>query len=129
MTDDVKAALTPDEWSALEYVREGKTSIRIDDKMARWGGALEVGNDEIETHSFHNGEARHALAALALHGQAFGFSWEDVRYLREIADDVEFHYRDDSGPTPVYRPNPDLAWLADRIAALLPPRDPNPADS
>jgi hypothetical protein len=61
-------------------------------------------------------EERHAIAALALHGQPFGFTWEDVDWLRAMADWAEEYGVAADGP----------AWvnaLADRIAALLPPRE------
>lgn len=55
-------------------------------------------------------DIRHAVAALTLHGQPFGFTWADVDLLRNRM----------TPPTPR-----DLALgeLADRIAALLPPRE------
>lgn len=57
----------------------------------------------------------HRSAALLLYGEPFGFTWEDVVLVRELAtidaDSVAYHewkrIRD----------------LADRIAALLPPRE------
>ena len=53
------------------------------------------------------------VAALALYGQPFGFTWEDVRRIRQTAhlDDCMDYER------------ADLLNLADRIAALLPPRE------
>lgn len=55
----------------------------------------------------------HATAALALHGQDFGFSWDDVDAVREAVEGAEGSGYDDRR----------LVHLADRIAALLPPRD------
>lgn len=53
---------------------------------------------------------RHALAALALHGQTFGFTREDVEALRSLSADLH--------------PNNEPFYsLADRIAALLPPEE------
>lgn len=68
----------------------------------------------------------HAAAAMALHGQPFGFTWADVdrhlscadhahseaRALRVLSADVEY--------------DTEARWhesMAARIAALLPPRD------
>lgn len=54
----------------------------------------------------------HETAAICLHGQPFGFTWEDVDLLRRSA-------------TPPHDSDP-LDGLAARIAALLPPRNHNP---
>lgn len=59
---------------------------------------------------------RHALAALALQDQPFGFTREDVRVLRAIAEVIAPDYPAD--------PDADLSSIADRIAALLPPEEP-----
>lgn len=48
-----------------------------------------------------------AAAALALFDQPAGFTWEDVDRLRALPESAD---------------SPALANLADRIAALLPPR-------
>lgn len=64
------------------------------------------------------GRDRHALAALCLHEQPFGFTWEDVDLL-SYSDLDEF----DVAATG------RLNSLADRIAALLPPRKPSEADT
>jgi hypothetical protein len=63
-------------------------------------------------------EEERALRALirTLHGQPFGFSWEDVEHLRLIAGQPEALYL---GINHGYV----LRNLADRIAALLPPKD------
>lgn len=52
---------------------------------------------------------RHALAALALHGQPFGFTHEDVRTLRMYSAMLEGQR------------NGNFASIADRIEALLSP--------
>lgn len=55
----------------------------------------------------------HKLAALALHGQPFGFTHEDVSMIRRVATDVLSVDRTKG------RSN-RLNALADRIATLLP---------
>jgi hypothetical protein len=55
-------------------------------------------------------DLRHALAALALYGQPFGFTWDDVDRIRMAA----MYY-----PGEMARA---LDGIGDRIAALLPPR-------
>jgi hypothetical protein len=51
---------------------------------------------------------QHALAAACLHGQPFGFTWDDVDLLREASTLAQWR---------AFTP------IADRIAALLPPRE------
>lgn len=54
-----------------------------------------------------NSPDRHALAALCLHGQPFGFTQEDVDAVLVAADEADMD---------------ELQSVADRIEALLPPR-------
>lgn len=56
-----------------------------------------------------------SLAALCLHDQPFGFTWADVEILEFLATETLL------GPAGPLRLKP----LADRIAALLPPRKEN----
>lgn len=91
----MKPALTPDEW----------LTAKLNEPPC--GGHEIVGiPDSPRAHSVH------ALAALALHGQPFGFTWDDVDLLRTR---VMERAREDTAL---------LASLADRIAALLAPREP-----
>lgn len=62
----------------------------------------------------------HAVAALALHGQPFGFHPNDVDELRRWAD-IARDASDDSEQAGVDAVRLDS--IADRIAALLPPRE------
>lgn len=57
---------------------------------------------------------RHWVAALALYGQPYGFTWEDVVKLRAIANTIH----GEGAPTTAAR----VMDIAARIAALLPPR-------
>lgn len=115
---DVTPALTPEEWAPHKGPMQIPTStlalLRVMDLPYRAGFS----------------EA-HALAALCLHGQPFGFTQEDVDTLRRLSPD-----------TPLERAlggswgNPDvevrmsgdvarrIASIADRIASLLPPETP-----
>lgn len=58
----------------------------------------------------------HAVAALALYGQPFGFTREDVKLLRDEAEGEWNGEQMDVGRR--------LLRLADRIEALLPPEKP-----
>lgn len=111
MSDEIGPALTPEEWATgVVAGDEDEESASIADGAVICSGPSP--DDEFVWGSaMFTGPRRHALAALALHGQSFGFTWEDVDALRDAAD------------------SPDLTggWLyedlADRIAALLPPRE------
>ena len=86
----MKPALTPEEWAHRE----------------KWG-AIAVGSA--------SDPRPHALAALALHGQPFGFTREDVEWLREMVDS------DTNPETAPVEFNAMCLSLAARIEALLPP--------
>lgn len=100
MSDQPRPALPPGRWAEPSVEGPG-AAARID------GGA-------VEAQGRFAGDERHALAALALHGQPFGFTWKDVDMLRStvLADDLHSH--DDWW---------ELQRLGSRIAALLPPRE------
>jgi hypothetical protein len=109
VADDVKAALTPEEWESKSY-EHGFSAARIED------GELRV-TDSPGTHYIQFGsEDRHALAALALYEQPFGFTWDDLiaMYAAIRAAERAGPYGDDLAN--VLRP------IRDKIAALLPPR-------
>lgn len=65
----------------------------------------------------------HGAAALALHRQPFGFTWDDVENVRESAKSArraEIERRGAGATSVVWG---ELEDLADRIAAILPPGD------
>lgn len=77
-----------------------------------WEGFAAMADSEIERMPAH---ARHLHAALCLYGQRFGFTWEDVDGLRALAESLSGNIINPGSVAP-------LRNLADRIAALLPPR-------
>lgn len=97
MSDDVKPAMTPEQWQHVAAVGMN-ASVTIDPQF----------------HSVHT------VAALALHGQPFGFTREDVEFLRGMVDS------DTNPDTAPVEANAALDSLATRIEALLPP-DPREA--
>jgi len=112
----MKPALTAEEWAAAAkkmYVDGELEEVFVND-------GLQVSNNRFEAMGVSHPDMIAATAALALHGQPFGFSWEDVERLYGAANTMD---GDPSEP----RTNPILAGylcdLADRIAALLPPRE------
>jgi hypothetical protein len=109
MSEKIQPALTPKEWA------RGAT----DD-----GTAYTTAAGEIATMDYALGERAivrhpHALAALALHGQPYGFTWEDVDALRLTLSLAAMGSSDGEDADACGR----ASSLADRIAALLPPRE------
>lgn len=107
MTTPITPALTPDEWRNLSASRtDGVNAHDLSIKDYRSGLVwLNVGEQSVRVD---DRPSMHAIAALALHEQPFGFSRADVEALRHIASDEP-------------KLAPALVNLADRIAALLPP--------
>lgn len=124
--DATEPALTREEWARLEFF-DGFT--RYD---AQFSHRLTM---RMEDRSYVGIDARrHALAALCLHGQPFGFTHADVVSLRALAREFEDEARvsertgaDDAEG--IWRKNADacrrradeLTSIAGRLAALLPP--------
>lgn len=118
MSDEtVRPALTPEEWKLLSCETPlEKVALGMDASMSTMlvvthrteTGATLVGTREL-----------HAVAALALHGQPFGFTWKDVALLRRRADREEEELAMHGA-----RGTSQLRSLADRIAALLSPETP-----
>ena len=79
---------------------------------------VEVGNTIVSAAN------RHALAALCLHGQEFGFTREDVEAIRECARVYASMHGERGDGLMRRHPTADLATsAASRIEALLPPSD------
>lgn len=114
MADDVKPALTASEWAGDDRVILSTTSPKlgfwVDADISDEGIRLSVhGPKDFTLPS----ESRHALAALALYQQPYGFTREDVEQLRQLAIRDSRTY---------CLPEDHFGWrIADRIAALLPP--------
>jgi hypothetical protein len=115
---DVAPALTPEEWARMG----GGGKPKPNDEVFVEGDNICVVSDSGRVSA---GYDRHALAALCLHGQPFGFTWEDVDLLVQLggyeAPGFSPHYEDGR-----LLPHPAVKSLADRIAALLPPREQHP---
>lgn len=100
---EIKPALTPEEWQRQQVEREEHATSTV------WESARFLGAEYLDAH---------AVAALALHGQPFGFTWEDIATL-DIA----------VGATAALQAHgweqeaAHLKTLRARIAALLPPRE------
>lgn len=108
---DITPALTPAQWAGDESVI---IAHHPSGKLG-WFVSSGVDPDGVLRLSVHGNvptwtldESRHALTALALHEQPFGFTWHDVQLLEHYAS--------------VAPEAKHFADLAARIAALLPPR-------
>lgn len=122
---DIKPALTPEQWASAP--------VEITFAFASAGFVVFEG-EQLSTNpppqiEINPETDRHGLAALALYGQPFGFTREDVAHLRGEASWLEnenfvgglLGKFEDRG----YNTNriKGLRSLADRIEALLPPED------
>lgn len=110
---EIKPALSKEEW---------------DDALKQWEtGPVQM--DELlglTAHAQSTRSQQHGAAALALYGQPFGFTREDIKALRvaaEAADQDAYYFAD-------LAPEGDGVWegaasiyrsLANRIESLLPP--------
>lgn len=106
----MKPALTEEEWATQGYLDlSGAMGHGVN---ARMGDVVEVtdGHTLIRVPD----ELRHALAALALYQQPFGFSREDVVLCRWAAENLRVR---DGNPEHWT----DLDRLAARLESLLPP--------
>jgi hypothetical protein len=115
----MSAALTAEEWRHESMDRDTffESGRRNDIEVLAEGSRLFVAAE----HVFEAGN-RHALAALALHGQPFGFTWDDVDAIERVVAGGELQ-GSLSPLSAVARQNDRLRWLIDRIAALLPPKE------
>lgn len=103
---EIKPALRPDEWAMPSDKFSGPIPGFID-----WeDGTVDVqgGAAGIKGERF-----RHMLAALALHGQPFGFTREDLATIRKGFDLSDDQWRSETEAA--------AASLYARIEALLPP--------
>ena len=99
--EEVGPALQPEEW--LNYAPFDRT-------LAQHVAAVALENT-------------HAAAALALHGQRYGFTWDDYWVLLDKAHDLERDYGGDFMSPEDKQEVDALRWIAARVAALLPPRE------
>ena len=110
-----ESALTPQEWRFMR-IDSGEGLERLA-YLAHDGSQVVIPNP-----LGAEGQMRQALAALCLHEQPFGFSWEDVSKLREDAETQAIR----EGSYNNIRPGSHAGWmisLANRIEALLPPEE------
>ena len=98
MSDKIPPALTPEEWNEVLFVRP----------KAQPGGQIQF--------TVRGPETWQRMAAVALYGEPFGFTQEDVRMLRNLRVPLMSLEESDQGSSLAR----GLGSLADRIEALLP---------
>jgi hypothetical protein len=126
MADDITPALSAEEWARWNdwegaeprtpFVPfpESQPGTREQGVRRYADGIGVVSHDEDpEPEATVDGRDRHMLAALALYGQPFGFTRDDLRWLGGVRDLVKV------GNMP--RDAAALTYIIARIAALLPP--------
>lgn len=108
MSEKLEPALTPELLRRFKQVQMNVADSATTDEMVV-DAVLDVARTP------------HQLAALALHGQPFGFTWEDVDREWRMCPNTKYQ----EGPPPVFRPcgECDHCGMVRRIAALLPSRD------
>lgn len=101
---DIKPAMTKEEWE-----------LPLPDQF---NGYIDLDVSGVVDIVVSGPNDRHRLAAIMLYGQPFGFTREDVGFLRSTIRHFE-----EAGPAS-YGREEELRSLADRIEALLPPEGP-----
>jgi hypothetical protein len=113
MSDEIKPALTPEEWAGPYPIERHDWTAQV----KRRGDGTHRLYLEVEWSPIDERASLHALAALALHGQPFGFTWEMHDALYRQAQ----HRMGDTMQDTQDRAR--LLGVCRRIAALLPPRE------
>ena len=116
--DIMKAALTKEEWEAKFFVPKSHEGAI---KFGRWLDGVYVGHPNGGFWIYE--EECHALGALCLYEQPFGFTHKGVSALHAMLDHAE---RWLAGQLSDYHEYEKLAlarYQAAKIEALLPPRD------
>ena len=128
MSEMVEPALTPEEWAAGEKRAPLENGGRPGDEalVAFHRGTVLV-CEETEGATIVVPPLRHALAALCLHGQPFGFTWEMVNAISALAMPYAGDPLQGLSPEERSREISRIMALArdaaERIAALLPPEN------
>lgn len=142
-SEPITPALTPEEWGVAGKYAPEPPHI---DRRSAWGAMLDADGVSIGS-TFDNAKGRHAplrdgerhaLAALCLYGQRFGFTPEDVAELQDLAKswEEEAAMSDEYAKGTAWRSEDWGIWgknaescraraakarsIASRIAALLP---------
>lgn len=113
--NEIAPALNEREWAAWTSSSSGRDCDRLE---YFHDTAYADGTRHVVIDGRYDEAERHAVAALCLYGQPFGFTREDVQALEELRQGFMTASYGRGNGSPIERA---LASLADRIAALLPP--------
>ena len=121
----LKPALTPEEWASREFTDENNHMWDETDVTKSSDGMVALrGRDDYYSPGFTAYlERTHALAALCLHEQPFGFTRKDVRFLDDLSPHELGCALDGDRPCDcdAVTHQRHITDLANRIDALLPP--------
>lgn len=119
MSDEITPALTPGEWAtpADEYGQrlfmfdgnETMVNLTTEGIRVNWEAGYEAEMAKLSP------SARHAVAALCLHEQPFGFTQEDVDFIENVLRGRE------AGGFELFEDTAHRFDLCAKIAAFLPP--------
>lgn len=114
MARRVVPALTPTEWRTRRVTRTDPFRVGVV-VMEEDGIGVMARLDSDIAAVYIDGEARRALAALALADREYGFTLKDVRLVRRVAAVLG------RLGTTAHRLSAPMTSIADRLAALVPP--------
>ncbi len=124
---DIEPALTPEEWAAkwITIQAKGYDSARNGAAEIKWGenGFYLTEHEHDRYGVFDEPRMLHKVAAIALHGQPFGFTREDVALIRMESEAIRDAQSDEYRNQEAIDRAAKLASLADRIESLLPPEE------
>jgi hypothetical protein len=112
---DIKPALTAEEWESVSYEYDGSTEVLGEGWGEREHGRANEAVNLLEGGLNYRPGATHGVAAYLLHGQPFGFTREDVGWMRMM---LEQFVRTEGVYAEMVM---NVRSIADRIEALLPP--------
>lgn len=117
MSEESQPALTPAQWAARSVEADsGERWVAELPTVSADGEGLHVRLDDDYYNFTLTGQKRHGVAALALYGEPFGFSWADYEAVGNARNALGWRVMNDDDPEMAR-----LASLMNRIAALLPP--------
>jgi hypothetical protein len=108
----IEPALTPEQWADMQ---KGRTGPLREPTGSRPGF--------VTAHASGKPAGKHGTAALLLYRQPFGFTHEDVLMLQEHAEEMHRAISAGSDGEMLSEAGVEMEQLAERIAALLPPRE------
>lgn len=125
MSEPIKPALTAEEWSPIPEIQwqvNGRNFwLRSSDEDHPGHYVLMLGAERYGWSATQVDNHQHGIAALALHGQSFGFTREDARKLAGI---IEAYHETESVLEEMLNDQAMFNWfksLHDRIESFLPP--------